>query len=61
MANWITVEDSLKGRARAVERERERIVELLSSIAWVSIAKTDDESRMVNTKDLIALIKEENL
>ena len=40
--------------------EQERIIELLSSIAWTSIAKTDDESRMVNTKDLIALIKEGN-
>ena len=29
MPNWITVEDSLKGRARAVERERERIIKLL--------------------------------
>jgi hypothetical protein len=37
--------------------EQERIVNLLSSIAWISITKTDDESRMVNTKDLIALIK----
>jgi hypothetical protein len=31
MSKWITVEDSLKGRARAVERERERIIELLVS------------------------------
>lgn len=29
MPNWITIEDSLKGRARAVERERERIVSFL--------------------------------
>jgi hypothetical protein len=29
MSKWITVEDSLKGRARAVERERERIIQLL--------------------------------
>ena len=29
MPNWITVEDSLKGRERAVERERERIIKLL--------------------------------
>jgi len=29
MPNWITVEDSLKGRARAVERERERIIKAL--------------------------------
>jgi hypothetical protein len=37
--------------------EQERIVNLLSSIAWTSIAKTDDESRMVSTRDLIALIR----
>jgi hypothetical protein len=29
MPNWITIEDSLKGRARAIERERERIIQLL--------------------------------
>ena len=39
--------------------EYERIIDLLSNISWVSIAKTDDESRMVNTKDLIALIQGE--
>jgi len=31
MSKWITVEDFLKGRARAVERERERIIELLKA------------------------------
>lgn len=39
--------------------EYERIIELLSNIAWTSITKTDDESRMVDTKDLIALIQGE--
>lgn len=29
MPNWITVEDSLKGRERAVEREQQRIINLL--------------------------------
>ncbi len=36
--------------------ERERIKNLLKSISWVSITKTDDESRMVSTTDLLALI-----
>lgn len=36
--------------------ERERIKNLLKSITWVSIAKTNDGSRMVSTKDLLALI-----
>ena len=39
--------------------EQQRIVELLSNIAWTTITKTDDESRMVSTKDLIQLIKGE--
>ena len=30
MSKWITVEDFLKGRARAVKRERERIIKLLA-------------------------------
>jgi len=38
--------------------ERERIIKLLSKVSWVSIAKTDDESRLVSTNDLISLIKE---
>ena len=29
MTNWISLEQSLKGRANAVERERERIIALL--------------------------------
>jgi len=29
MSKWITVEDSIKGRERAVERERERIIKAL--------------------------------
>jgi hypothetical protein len=39
--------------------EYERIIELLSNIAWTSIAKTDDDSRMVSTKDIIKLIQGE--
>lgn len=40
--------------------EQERIVKLLSGVAWASICKTNDESRVVSTRDLIALIKGEN-
>ena len=39
--------------------EQQRIVELLSNIAWATIAKTNDESRVVNTRDLIQLIQGE--
>jgi hypothetical protein len=39
--------------------EYERIIELLSNIAWTSIAKTDDGSRMVSTTDIIKLIQGE--
>jgi hypothetical protein len=39
--------------------EYERIIELLSNVAWTSITKTDDDSRMVNTRDLIKLIQGE--
>jgi len=39
--------------------EYERIIELLSNIAWTSISKTDDGSRVVNTEDLIRLIQGE--
>ena len=39
--------------------EDERIIELLSNISWTSIAKTDDDSRMVSTKDIIKLIQGE--
>ena len=35
MPNWITVEDSLKGRERAVERERERIIQLLIDLGAI--------------------------
>lgn len=37
--------------------EQARIVELLKNISWVSITKTDDDSRMVSTKDIIKLIE----
>jgi hypothetical protein len=39
--------------------EYERIIDLLSNIAWTSITTTNDDSRMVSTKDLIALIQGE--
>lgn len=39
--------------------EQKRIVELLGNIAWTTITKTDDDSRMVNTRDLIKLIQGE--
>jgi hypothetical protein len=29
MTNWITIEDSIKGRERAVQRERERLLKIL--------------------------------
>jgi hypothetical protein len=29
MSKWITLDESLRGRARAVERERERIIKAL--------------------------------
>jgi hypothetical protein len=38
MPNWIIVEDSLKGRERAVERERERIIKLLERTVDVYLA-----------------------
>ena len=41
------------------QAEQARIVELLSSIAWTSIATTKDDSRMVNTRDLVKLIEGE--
>ena len=39
--------------------EYERIIELLSNIAWTSISTTNDSSRMVSTKDIIKLIQGE--
>lgn len=39
--------------------EYERIIDLLSNIAWTSISKTDDGSRVVNTEDIIKLIQGE--
>ena len=38
MSNWITVEDCLKGRERAVERERERIIKVLERTVDVYLA-----------------------
>jgi len=41
------------------QAEQARVVELLSNIAWTSIAKTNDDSRMVSTNDIIKLIQGE--
>jgi hypothetical protein len=61
MTNWITVEDSLKGRARAVERERERIVELLKAeIERVSNPMLVDREYLDGLETAIELIKGEN-
>jgi hypothetical protein len=63
MANWITVEDSLKGRARAVERERERIIKLLEELKefWSEKMTLEyGEATMINVDEAIALIKGEN-
>jgi hypothetical protein len=60
MANWITVEDSLKGRARAVEREQERIIKLLEELKefWSEKMTLEyGEAAMINVDEAIALIK----
>jgi hypothetical protein len=63
MPNWITVEDSLKGRARAVEREQERIIKLLEELKefWSEKMTLEyGEATMINVDEAIALIKGEN-
>lgn len=55
MSNWITVEESLKARERAVERERERIIELLKESACCQ----DECSFHEELTNIIALIKGE--
>jgi hypothetical protein len=58
MANWITVEDSLKGRARAVERERERIIDLLKAeIERVSNPMLVDREYLDGLETAIDIIK----
>jgi hypothetical protein len=60
MPNWITVEDSLKGRARAVEREQERIIKLLEELKefWSEKMTLEyGEAAMINVDEAIALIK----
>jgi hypothetical protein len=58
MPNWITVEDSLKGRERAVERERERIVKLLEAeIERVSNPMLVDREYLDGLEVAIELIK----
>jgi hypothetical protein len=56
MSDWITVEDCLKGRALAVERERERIIKLLEE-ANTQYAQPSEESEALHA--VIALIKGE--
>ena len=41
------------------QAEQARIIELLNNIAWTAITKTNDDSRMVNTRDLVKLIEGE--
>jgi hypothetical protein len=60
MPDWITVEDSLKGRARAVEREQERIIKLLEELKefWSEKMTLEyGEATMINVDEAIALIK----
>jgi hypothetical protein len=59
MANWITVEDSLKGRARAVEREQERIIKLLETMQETALATDTDEGTQTAwvLENAIVLIK----
>jgi hypothetical protein len=60
MPDWITVEDSLKGRRRAVERERERIIKLIEDeIERVSNPMLVDREYLDGLETAIALIKEE--
>jgi hypothetical protein len=59
MTNWITIEDSIKGRERAVQRERERIIALLEEIVHVYLLeKLLVEAAIV--ENAIAVIKEPN-
>ena len=58
MSKWITVEDSLKGRARAVERERERIIDLLKAeIERVSNPMLVDREYLDGLETAIDIIK----
>jgi hypothetical protein len=61
MPDWITVEDSLKGRRRAVERERERIIKLIEDeIKRVSEPMLVDREYLDGLEMALELIKEEN-
>lgn len=61
MPNWITVEDSLKGRARAVERERERIAKLVQDeIEKVSNPMMVDREYLDGLEMALELIKGES-
>lgn len=59
MTNWITVEDSLKGRQRAVELERERIIKLLQEKSCNCDSDNCKGWFLPDAESLIALIKEE--
>jgi hypothetical protein len=59
MTNWITVEDSLKGRQRAVELERERIIKLLKEQCCNCDSDNCKGWFLPDAESLIALIKGE--
>jgi hypothetical protein len=56
MSAWITVEDCLKGRALAVDRERKRIIKLIEE-ANTQYAQPSEESEALHA--VIALINGE--
>jgi hypothetical protein len=60
MSKWITLDESLRGRARAVEREQERIIKLLEELKefWSEKMTLEyGEAAMINVDEAIALIK----
>ncbi|CAB4137169.1 hypothetical protein UFOVP325_19 [uncultured Caudovirales phage] len=57
MPNWITVEDSLKGRERAVERERQRIIKLLEQEEAERLGQ-GGITEALTIRSVIALIKD---
>jgi len=62
MSKWITLDESLRGRARAVEREQERIIKLLEELKefWSEKMTLEyGEATMINVDEAIALIKGE--
>lgn len=51
------IQRSTRSINRGRRLENERVIKALSEIAWISIAKTDDGSRLVATHDLIDIIR----